>query len=77
MIEKLYKSYLKNPKDIHAHRITKFIFNKTKNDFDIKNGGFDYYNISTYLNILNGVGGVIYPSNCFNNDIFNETLMLK
>ena len=77
MIEKLYKSYLKNPKDIHAHRISKIIFNKIKKNFDIINGGLDYYNVSTYLNILNGVGGVIYPPNCFNNDIFNETLILK
>ena len=77
MIEKLYKSYLKNPQDIHAHRITKIILNKNENNFDIKNGGFDYYKISTYLNILNGVGGVFYPPNCFNNDIFNETLIYK
>ena len=77
MIEKLYNSYLKNPKDIHAHRTSKIIFNKTKNNFDIINEGIDNYNISTYLNILNGVGGVIYPPNCFNNDIFNETLIFK
>ena len=77
MIEKLYNSYLKNPKDIHAHRISKMVFNKNKNNFDILNEGIHYYNISTYLNILNGVGGVIYPPNCFNNDIFNETLLFN
>jgi hypothetical protein len=77
MIKKLYKSYLDNPNDINAHRITKMKLNKKKKKFDTIKGGLDYYHNATYLNILNGVGGVIYPPNCFNNDIFNETLMFK
>ena len=66
-IEKLYKNYLKYPKDIQAHRITKFIFKSGK--FKAIAGGYNYYKNSSFLNKLTGVGGVLYPPNCFYKDI--------
>jgi hypothetical protein len=75
MVEKLYKSFLKHPKDIQAHRITKFIYKSGK--FITKVGGKDHYKGSSFLNKLTGVGGVLYPPNWFYKDIFNEKLFMK
>ena len=74
MVEKLYKSYLEHPKDIHAHRITKLIYKEGK--FKAIAGGSDYYKNSSFLNKLTGVGGVLYPPNCFYKDILNEQLFM-
>ena len=75
MIEKLYKNYLKYPKDIQAHRITKFEYIKEK--FITIGGGAHYYNNSSFLNKLTGVGGVLYPPNCFYKDILNDNLFMS
>jgi hypothetical protein len=74
-IEKLYNNYLKYPKDIQAHRITKFIYNS--GIFQAIAGGYDYYNSSSFLNKVTGVGGVLYPPNCFYKDILNKDLFMK
>lgn len=73
-LKKLYKSYLKYPKDIQCHRITKFYYN---NGFKIISGGRDYYKGSSFLNKLVGLGGVLYPPQCFYKDILNEELIFK
>ena len=75
MVEKLYKSFLKYPRDIQAHRITKFIYKSGK--FKTIAGGRHYYKNSSFLNKLTGVGGVLYPPNCFYKDILNEKLFMK
>ncbi len=74
-IEKLYKNYLKYPKDIQAHRITKFIYKS--GEFKTKAGGYDYYKNSSFLNKLTGVGGVLYPPKCFYKDILKKELFMK
>ena len=74
-IEKLYKNYLKYPKDIQAHRITKFILKS--GEFKIIPGGYDYYKSSSFLNKLTGVGGVLYPPKCFYKDILKKDLFMK
>lgn len=74
-ISKLYNNYLKYPKDIQAHRITKFLYKSGK--FKVIPGGYDYYNSSSFLNKLTGVGSVLYPPNCFYKDILNRDLFMK
>ena len=74
-IEKLYKNYLKYPKDIHAHRITKFKYKSGK--FKVIVGGYQYYKNSSFLNKLTGVGGVLYPPKCFYKDILKKELFMK
>lgn len=71
-LEKLYSSYLKYPKDIHAHRITRFEFN----DRWVTAGQYPYEN-GSYLNKLVGVGGVLYPPNVLYKDILNEKLFTQ
>ena len=74
-LEKLYKTYLKNPKDIPAHRVTQFIYKK--NNFHINAGGKHYYKKPSFLNKVTGVGGVLYFPDCFYKDILNEELFMK
>ncbi len=74
LIEKLYESYLKYPKDIHCHRITKFYYN---GGYKTSVGGREYYENGSFLNKLTGVGGVLYPVGCFYKDIFNVDLIKK
>lgn len=74
MVEKLYKSFLQHPNDIQAHRITKFIYKSGK--FKTIAGGRYYYKNCSFLNKLTGVGGVLYPPNCFYKDILNEKLFM-
>ena len=74
-LKNLYGSYKKHPKDIQAHRVTKFKYKHGK--FTTIVGGKDYYKGASYLNKLTGVGGVLYPPNCFYKDILNEDLIMK
>lgn len=71
-LEKLYNTHRKFPKDIICHRAHRVQFN---NKGDIEkyinwdkevNGGN-----ASYLNFLTGVGGVLYPSGCFNKEVGN------
>lgn len=73
-LEKLYRSFVKYPKDIQAHRVTKFYYSQM---FQTISGGKDYYHDASYLNKLVGLGGVLYPPHCFYKDILDETLFLK
>jgi len=73
-LEKLYTSYQKYPKNIHAHRVTQIYYNGT---FQTIAGGYHYYKNGNYLNKLVGLGGVLYPPYCFYKDILNETLFMK
>ena len=76
-IEKLYKNYLKYPKDIQAHRITKFIYKSGEFKITGGGGGYDYYKNSSFLNKFTGVGGVLYPPKCFYKDILKKELFMK
>lgn len=73
-LQKLYESYKKNPDDIHCHRITKFYYD---GEFRFISGGKDYYKKACFLNKVVGLGGVLYPPNCFYKDILNEKLFMK
>ena len=73
-LEKLYKGYLKYPKCIQAHRVTKFYYD---GEFKVIAGGKDYYKKPSYLNKLVGICGVLYPPNCFYKDILNDKLFTK
>ena len=76
-LSKLYYSYISNPEDIHCHRAHRVIY---------VNGEFAPYlswpkhvkeESARYDNFLTGVGGVLYPPNCFNNEVFRKDIFLK
>lgn len=74
-LKKLYQEHLRHPHDIICHRVTKFIYKNNK--FVTLAGGKHYYHGANVLNKLVGVGGVLYPSNCFASDILNEKLFMS
>lgn len=76
-LEKLYDAYLNDPKCIHCIRGRKIksnilgelqSYNKWKNSFN--------YFKASYKIIPIGVGGVLYPVNCFYKDILKEDLFM-
>lgn len=74
MLERLYKSYLKNPEYIHCHRCT-YIYYKN-GEIKAKIGGKKYYKHPSFANKLVGVGGVLYPPHSLYQDITREDLFM-
>jgi len=75
MLERLYKSYIKNPEYIHCHRCTYIYYKNGK--INAKIGGKKFYKYPCYANKLTGVGGVLYPPNSLYKDILDEELFMK
>lgn len=76
-LEKLYYSYITFPSDIHVHRAHRVIYENNKiypyekwqKHVKEENARFD--------NFLTGVGGVIYPPNCFSKEVFRKDVFLN
>jgi len=77
LIENLVNAYRKNPKMIYCTRMHRMKFiNRSKLD-KYKKWIWNYEDFDTSpLNFPTGVGGVLYPPNCFNNEVFNENVFL-
>lgn len=75
MVERLYKSYKKDPHCIHCHRATKIFMEDGA--FRDKLGGYDVYEHPSYLNKLTGVGGVLYPPHILHPDVLDEELFMS
>lgn len=74
-IEALYNSYLKNKNEIQANRTWRV--NLDKNSIKPLDSSFLIWNYQEYkeasfLNTIIGCGGVLYPPNCFHNDVLDE-----
>jgi len=78
VLEFLYNSYLKNPKNIHARQAFRV---KSDNDFKLSINARNYVYDSTYLpSYLNepvGCGGVLYPPHCLHLDVLNEEVFME
>lgn len=68
-LEKLFISYKDFPNSIHCHKATKFYFSEGK--WEYIGGGNEYYDNSSYLNKLVGVGGVLYPPGCLSPEVLD------
>lgn len=76
-LELLYHSYIVHPKDIQVHRAHRVIlkdnkilpYEKWEKHVQEENARFD--------NFLTGVGGVLYPPNCFLSEVFRNDIFLK
>lgn len=76
-LEKLYLSYIACPDDIHVHRAhrVKYMYghllpyNEWTKHVEEESARYD--------NFLTGVGGVLYPPDCFTADVFREDIFLK
>lgn len=71
-IETLYKSYLKSPQNVHAHRCGRVVIK----DNILKNVPtcylFDKKYEASFLNRLTGNAGVLYPPNIFSELVFKD-----
>lgn len=78
MIENLLRSYQKAPGFVYANRIRRMT--KTA---DGKLAPYNSWNIikqpmeDSPLNIPTGVGGVLYPPHCFQNEVFEEGVFMN
>ena len=73
VLEDLYFSYLKHPKDIHANRTWRGRVSNGKilTNSNSKMLSTKYYDAS-YKNLLMGYGGVLYPPHSLSNQVFDE-----
>ena len=77
-LDRLFMAYYKNPKYIYGCRVKKISINN--------NGAIEPYKKWTVMedvgtpsnyNMCIGVGGVIYPAHCFNDEVFNEDAFMR
>ena len=75
-LAKLYYSYIANPKDISVHRAHRVKIEESQiapyetwtKQIEEENARFD--------NFLTGVGGVLYPPNCFSKEVLRDDIFL-
>lgn len=77
-IENLYREYLKNKNYVYFYRGHKITFNKNKKVQNYSEWIGDYQNNNpSYLTLPTGIGGILYPPKCFDNDILREEIFME
>lgn len=74
-VEKLFLEHLNDKNNILCNKATKFYLNES-GSFCCVSGGKEYYANPSYLNKLVGIGGVLYPSGCFDEEIMREDIFM-
>lgn len=72
-LKKLYMSYIAHPEDINVHRAHKV---NLACSYENWNKHIEEES-AEYSNFLTGVGGVLYPPNCFTKEVLREDVFLK
>ena len=73
--EKLYRAYLENPEAVHCHRVTKFY--KDGGQWRASRGGYDVYPFLTFLHLLTGGSGALYPPAPLPPETVDESLFME
>ena len=76
-LEKLYISYITNPNDIHVHRAHRVA---VENNLILPYEKWDKHiekESAEFNNFLTGVGGVLYPPNCFKKEVFRKDIFMS
>ena len=76
-LKRLYLSYISHPEDIQVHRAHRVLaengkllpYEKWDKQYKEERCGYDLF--------LTGVGGVLYPPNCFSKEVLREDVFLK
>ena len=77
-LKKLYLSYIAHPEDIHTHRSHRIIIDSNNNIALYESWEKHVKEESArFDNFLTGVGGVLYPPNCFTKEVLREDIFLK
>lgn len=72
-VELLYNEYLKNPNYIYSNRVRRFYLKNNKLNSQTSAQMHWLKNEKpSYLNKITGCGGVLYPPNSLNQEVFNE-----
>ena len=72
-LKKLYLSYIAHPEDIQVHRAHRV-------NLDLPYEKWEKHVVdesARYDNFLTGVGGVLYPPNCFSKEVLRDDIFLK
>ena len=78
LLENLYKEHKKNPNTVVCYRYTKLSFDRTGNIKPYNKWTFDYQGNEKCMNVQPaGVGGVLYPPDCFHKDVLRVDLFTK
>lgn len=77
-IERIYKEYKINPEFIYFYRGHKISLNERKEIKNYNQFKHDYQGLEPSIFLLpTGVGGVLYPPNSLNKEVFNEEVFFK
>lgn len=77
LIENLLRTYKQNPDCICANRIHEIVLGDDGKPIEYHKWKWDANpKTPSPLNFLTGVGGVLYPPHCFDEEVFNETVFL-
>lgn len=77
VVEKLVNAYINEPDIIHANRIHRIVLDETSKPVSYMKWNLcDSPSDISHLNFLTGVGGVLYPPHCFDDEVFNESVFL-
>jgi len=77
MLERLYRSYEKNPGCVHGHRghrITVEADGELKKYVD---WGMEAGSGSKFMNFLTGIGGILYPPHHLHDDVIDERIFME
>jgi hypothetical protein len=76
LVENLVNAYKKNPKLIYCSRMHRIkLYNNRLKKYKRWTWNYDGFDVSP-LNFPTGIGGVLYPPHCFNEEIFNEKVFM-
>ena len=76
-LEKLYLSYISYPNDIHLHRAHRVLINEGKIFPYEKWTKHVKEESARYDNFITGVGGALYPPNCFSKEVLRSDIFMK
>lgn len=78
MIENLYNSFLEDRESIHFNRGHKIKMKSSNQLESYSNWNWDITDTSSdMLNFPTGCWGVFYPANCFNSEVYNESVFMS
>lgn len=77
-LKKLYEGYIKHPDMISAHSVHRIMLDDKQSVLPYNQWSLRIQNAEpSFNNFATGVGGVLYPPNCFYKDILREDLFMK
>ena len=79
-LSKLYESYQSNPEYIHCHRAHRILFDEKGEILPYNQWRFEIPSneaMPSVLNFATGMGGILYPPNCFYQDVLKEDIFMN